>query len=72
MPDLKWQALAKGKLLFIPYLNLPKFCIEKKLIYIFSTTYLNFPICFLHAGIFLALFPFFAKSQKYFSSIKFL
>jgi len=46
MPDLKWQALAKGKLVFILYLNFLKLCIEKIekniFIWIFPTTYLNF------------------------------
>ena len=55
--DFKRRALAKGKLEFISYLLSPLFNI-------FFAPY--FQNCFLHAGIFLAFFPFYKKTKNIF------
>ena len=71
MSDYKRHALAKDKLVFISYLLSPLFNIFLHLICSSPLHVWNFQNYFLHAGIFLALFPFYKKTN-FFLSFKIL
>ena len=62
--DLKRRALAKGKLVFISYLLFSLFNFFCTAFVFPHCIFENFQNCFLHAGIFLAIFPFHKKCQK--------